>query len=61
MDDLTDLMCPGLAEQMKGKTPQELRQRFNIVNDYTKEQEEEVRRETAWVFEQWNRLLVSAY
>ncbi|GJM93997.1 hypothetical protein PR202_ga10606 [Eleusine coracana subsp. coracana] len=51
MDDLVELMCRGLAEQMKGKTPEELRQRFGIVNDYTKEEEEEVRKEIAWASE----------
>ena len=31
-----------------GKSPEEIRERFNIVNDFTPEEEEEVRRENAW-------------
>merc|ERR1712159_285790 len=29
-------------------TPQEIRRRFNIKNDFTPEEEEEVRKENAW-------------
>lgn len=32
---------------IKGKTPEELRKHFNIVNDFTPEEEEAVRRENA--------------
>lgn len=40
-----------MAEMMKGKTPQEIRDIFHIKNDYTPEEEEEVRRENQWAFE----------
>ena len=33
---------------IKGKTPEEIRAHFNIQNDFTPEEEEEVRRENAW-------------
>ena len=35
----------------KGKTPEEIRKTFNIRNDFTPEEEEEVRRENQWAFE----------
>ncbi|XP_010477249.1 PREDICTED: SKP1-like protein 4 [Camelina sativa] len=48
---LLDLTCQAVADQMKGKTPDEMRAHFNIKNDYTKEEEEEVRNENKWAFE----------
>jgi S-phase kinase-associated protein 1 len=36
---------------IKGKTPDEIRKKFNIENDFTPEEEEEVRRENQWAFE----------
>jgi S-phase kinase-associated protein 1 len=36
---------------IKGKTPEEIRKIFNIENDFTPEEEEEVRRENQWAFE----------
>ena len=35
---------------MKGKTPEEIREIFHIKNDYTKEEEDEIRRENQWAF-----------
>ncbi|XP_010459699.1 PREDICTED: SKP1-like protein 4 [Camelina sativa] len=48
---LLDLTCQAVADQMKGKTPDEMRAHFNIKNDYTQEEEEEVRNENKWAFE----------
>lgn len=48
---LLDLTCEQVANMIKGKTPEEIRAKFNIKNDYTKEEEEEVRRENQWAFE----------
>ena len=46
---LLDLSCKKVAEYIKEcKTPEEIRKRFNIKNDFTPEEEEEVRRENAW-------------
>lgn len=45
---LLDLTCKAVADEIKGKTPEEIRTRFNIVNDFTPEEEEEVKRENAW-------------
>ncbi|KAI8548521.1 hypothetical protein RHMOL_Rhmol07G0279300 [Rhododendron molle] len=48
---LLDLTCQTVADMIKGKTPEEVRKIFNIVNDFTPEEEDEVRRENAWAFE----------
>ncbi|CAI0413098.1 unnamed protein product [Linum tenue] len=49
--DLLDLSCQTVADIIKGKKPEEIRQYFNIKNDFTKEEEEEIRRENQWAFE----------
>jgi S-phase kinase-associated protein 1 len=46
--DLLDATCKNVADQIAGKTPEEIRSHFNIENDFTPEEEEEVRRENAW-------------
>ncbi|KAE9448608.1 hypothetical protein C3L33_19494, partial [Rhododendron williamsianum] len=48
---LLDLTCQTVADMIKGKTPEEIRKTFNIKNEFTPEEEEEVRRENAWAFE----------
>jgi S-phase kinase-associated protein 1 len=45
---LLDLTCKAVADEIKGKSPEEIRVRFNIKNDFTPEEEEEVKRENAW-------------
>ncbi|KAI3928624.1 hypothetical protein MKW98_024225 [Papaver atlanticum] len=49
--NLLDLTCQEVADMIKGKTPEEIRKTFNIKNDFTPEEEEEVRRENQWAFE----------
>jgi len=49
--NLLDLTCQSVADMIKGKTPEEIRKTFNIKNDFTPEEEEEVRRENQWAFE----------
>ncbi|KAL3137111.1 hypothetical protein ABBQ32_006689 [Trebouxia sp. C0010 RCD-2024] len=49
--DLLGLCCQTVADIIKGKTPDEIRAYFNIKNDFTPEEEEEVRRENQWAFE----------
>lgn len=44
----TGPQCKTVADEIKGKTPEEIRTRFNIKNDFTPEEEEEVKRENAW-------------
>ena len=45
---LLDLTCKTVANMIKGKTPEEIRKTFNIVNDFTPEEEEQVRKENEW-------------
>ncbi|KAI4984638.1 hypothetical protein ZWY2020_017268 [Hordeum vulgare] len=51
VEGLMDLACKELAGQMRGKTIDEIRDKFHIVNDYTEQEEEDVRRDNAWAFE----------
>ncbi|KAL3632000.1 SKP1-like protein 1A [Castilleja foliolosa] len=48
---LLDLGCQTVADMIKGKTPEEIRKHFNIKNDFTPEEEEEVRKENEWAFQ----------
>ncbi|XP_047074840.1 SKP1-like protein 1 [Lolium rigidum] len=48
---LLDLTYQTIADMIKGKTPEEIRRTFNIKNDFTPEEEEEIRREYQWAFE----------
>lgn len=48
---LLDLTCKTVADMMRGKTVEEIRETFHIKNDYTPEEEAEVRRENQWAFE----------
>ncbi|RZC64079.1 hypothetical protein C5167_025828, partial [Papaver somniferum] len=45
IEELLDLTCQTVADMIKGKTPEEIRKTFNIKNDFTPEEEEELRRE----------------
>ena len=51
---LLDLTCQTVANMMKGKSVEEIRKIFNIKNDFTPEEEEEIRKENQWAFD-WNR------
>jgi S-phase kinase-associated protein 1 len=42
---LLELSCAKVASMIKGKTPEELRKTFNIVNDFTPEEEAQIREE----------------
>ncbi|KAF9598039.1 hypothetical protein IFM89_023816 [Coptis chinensis] len=48
---LLDLSCQTVADMIKGKKPEEIRELFSIKNDFTPEEEEELRRENQWAFE----------
>lgn len=45
---LLDLTCATVASMIKGKTPEEIRKTFNITNDFTPEEEAQVREENKW-------------
>mmetsp|Transcript_14118 Transcript_14118/g.47648 ORF Transcript_14118/g.47648 Transcript_14118/m.47648 type:complete len:186 (-) Transcript_14118:163-720(-) len=45
---LLDLTCACVASMIKGKTPEEIRKTFNIVNDFSPEEEAQVREENKW-------------
>jgi len=49
---LLDLTCATVASLIKGKTPDEIRRTFNIVNDFTPEEEAQVRDENKWCEEE---------
>ncbi|KAK1681120.1 hypothetical protein QYE76_041968 [Lolium multiflorum] len=52
IEDLLDLGTTTVADMMRGRKPEEIREIFEIENDYTPEQEAEVRKENAWAFEE---------
>ncbi|KAJ9133172.1 E3 ubiquitin ligase SCF complex, Skp subunit [Pleurostoma richardsiae] len=45
---LLDIGCKTVANMIKGRSPEEIRKTFQIVNDFTPKEEEEVRQENAW-------------
>jgi len=46
--NLLDVGCKTVANMIKGKSPEEIRKTFNITNDFTPEEEEQIRRENEW-------------
>eukprot|EP01033_Poteriospumella_lacustris_P019257 gene19257-13920_t len=48
---LLDLTCATVASWIKGKNAEEIRKHFNIVDDFTPEEEAQVREENKWVEE----------
>ncbi|CAG8502646.1 4368_t:CDS:2 [Paraglomus occultum] len=45
---LLDIGCKTVANMIKGKTPEQIRETFNIQNDFTPEEEEQIRKENEW-------------
>lgn len=48
---LLDLCCAKVASMIKGKTPEAIRKTFNIVNDFTPEEEAAIIAENKWAEE----------
>ncbi|KAH0709050.1 hypothetical protein KY284_010477 [Solanum tuberosum] len=49
--EILDMICQEVVDRIKGKTPEEIRKEFDIKNDFTPEEEEEIRKENDWAFE----------
>ena len=45
---LLDLTCKAAANLIRGRTVEEIRKKFNIKNDFTPQEEEQLMRENAW-------------
>lgn len=45
---LLEVSCRTVANLIKNKTPEEIRKTFNIENDFTPEEEAQIRREHEW-------------
>jgi len=45
---LLDYACMTVADQIRGKTPEEIRKHFNIKNDFTDEEMEAIKKENEW-------------
>jgi S-phase kinase-associated protein 1 len=45
---LLDVTCKTVANMIKGKQPEEIRKTFNIKNDFTPQEEEQIRKENEW-------------
>eukprot|EP00184_Porphyridium_aerugineum_P008743 CAMPEP_0184693238 /NCGR_PEP_ID=MMETSP0313-20130426/1512_1 /TAXON_ID=2792 /ORGANISM="Porphyridium aerugineum, Strain SAG 1380-2" /LENGTH=149 /DNA_ID=CAMNT_0027151265 /DNA_START=222 /DNA_END=668 /DNA_ORIENTATION=+ len=45
---LLDLACKSVADTIKSKTAQQIRDEFGIPNDFTPEEEEQFRKDNAW-------------
>ncbi|RLN11279.1 SKP1-like protein 1A [Panicum miliaceum] len=48
---LLDLCCQKVADMIRGKTPEQIRQTFGIKNDFSPEEEEQIHKENQWAFE----------
>lgn len=45
---LLDIVCAVIAEEIQGKTPEQIRKHFNIKETFTPEEEDEIRRENTY-------------
>jgi len=57
---LLDVTCKTVANMIKGKTPEEIRRTFNIKNDFTPQEEEQIRKENAWC-EDWATIAAATH
>ncbi|XP_043705128.1 SKP1-like protein 1A [Telopea speciosissima] len=47
---LLDMTAEKVASMIRERTPEQIREVFNIKNDFTPEEEEEIRKENSWAF-----------
>ncbi|KAJ1291970.1 hypothetical protein BS78_02G357300 [Paspalum vaginatum] len=50
MEGLLYVTCRKVADMMKGKTAAQIRETFDIKNDFTKDEENQIRQEHDWAF-----------
>ncbi|KAK4267360.1 hypothetical protein QN277_024147 [Acacia crassicarpa] len=48
---LLDLGCQTVADRIKNKMPEEIREIFNLKNDFSPAEEAQIRKENEWAFE----------
>jgi S-phase kinase-associated protein 1 len=48
---LLDVACQAVADMICGKTPEEIRAAFGIRNDFTPDEEAEIRAQNQWAFD----------
>lgn len=46
--ELLDFCCSAVASMIRGKSPEEIRAHFGIKNDFTAEEQEQIRKENEW-------------
>ncbi|KAG5572025.1 hypothetical protein H5410_061791 [Solanum commersonii] len=51
MTKILDMICQEVAYRIKGKIPEEIRKEFDIKNDFTPEEGEDIHKDNAWAFE----------
>ena len=50
---LLDLTCQAMADMIKGRSPEEIRKTFDMMNDFSPEEEEEIIRDNQWALQWW--------
>ncbi|KAM7252287.1 hypothetical protein ACFE04_024170 [Oxalis oulophora] len=50
-EKLFNQLCDKAASMIRGKQPEEIRETFNITNDFTPEEEAEIRNQNPWAFQ----------
>jgi len=48
---LLDLTCQAMANMIKGRSPEEIRKTFDMMNDFSPEEEEEIIRDNQWALQ----------
>merc|ERR1712226_914099 len=51
MKALLDVACKTVANMIKGAKPEDIRRTFNVENDFTPSEEEDIRKQNLWVEE----------